>query len=509
MPTATLRTISPEVSQPFELSSAESVQEKYAHSNSAFIAFGGQQALKNEVSLESPEALAVKTDFMNAVAEMLSTDSDFKDRLHIEETKTYKVKDSTIHAEDGRDVVELVSGGAKASAKEAENHKEYESLAIRDTGDEKVAKIAANLLPGQTHITASLAPLEALEQFPQFYKQLGFNDVTYLQYFAMNHNSTLEAGFFSVKNTDLQAWINVMKQRGAEIPDDVDCNTFITHGQTLDMDADEALQEIKQIRQEFYDEIGADYSNAMSVNEFVAQNSHIIDAIFAKYYPALSMASATQRNNAVLQNYARELLAAKDMPKFKEDIRRNLIKIANTQSFDGDLAQTMDMVFRYGAVEALRAELPKFLNHNKLVRIAGVALISISTGHEASIDFVNLNQYMISYTREGVRNNREYGGCPGNSSMTEQSDAFSSTSTLNQTMNYGGSFGRFGRMGRERWKTRKGKCVVNSCPSRPKEVTIGPCGVCMDRCQKLFDKGVDPAKTSSTKKAKVSYEQTK
>jgi hypothetical protein len=43
-------------------------------------------------------------------------------------------------------------------------------------------------------------------------------------------------------------------------------------------------------------------------------------------------------------------------------------------------------------------------------------------------------------------------------------------------------------------KIKRGKCVIESCPTRPKEVKVGGCGVCLERCQVLFDKGQDPSK---------------
>lgn len=45
---------------------------------------------------------------------------------------------------------------------------------------------------------------------------------------------------------------------------------------------------------------------------------------------------------------------------------------------------------------------------------------------------------------------------------------------------------------RKNWKTKQGVCVVRSCPTRPGETEVGPCGVCMDRCQLIFDDGGDP-----------------
>jgi hypothetical protein len=41
-----------------------------------------------------------------------------------------------------------------------------------------------------------------------------------------------------------------------------------------------------------------------------------------------------------------------------------------------------------------------------------------------------------------------------------------------------------------------GKCIVENCPTRPGEVKVGGCGVCLGRCQKIYDRGGDPSVVS-------------
>lgn len=53
---------------------------------------------------------------------------------------------------------------------------------------------------------------------------------------------------------------------------------------------------------------------------------------------------------------------------------------------------------------------------------------------------------------------------------------------------------------RENWKKKIAKCVIKLCPSRPRAVTVGPCGVCMDRCQRMYDRGEDPVKEERTRR---------
>ncbi|MEK7594285.1 MAG: hypothetical protein AAB436_01440 [Patescibacteria group bacterium] len=82
------------------------------------------------------------------------------------------------------------------------------------------------------------------------------------------------------------------------------------------------------------------------------------------------------------------------------------------------------------------------------------------------------------------------GGCPGESKANFKSDILEGTN-LELTSS------KEKRVGR----TRRRRCVVEGCPTSPREVKVGGCGVCLERCQKLFDKGRDPTKMSAASKA--------
>jgi hypothetical protein len=58
--------------------------------------------------------------------------------------------------------------------------------------------------------------------------------------------------------------------------------------------------------------------------------------------------------------------------------------------------------------------------------------------------------------------------------------------------------------GKESWSWKKGICRVSDCPTRPGKTKVGPCDVCVS-CQHLFDKGKNPAKEYTLRKAKAKY----
>lgn len=82
------------------------------------------------------------------------------------------------------------------------------------------------------------------------------------------------------------------------------------------------------------------------------------------------------------------------------------------------------------------------------------------------------------------------GGCAGDSETD-----FNSDDPLNGLDGAGGSSNE-SKVG----KISRGKCVVESCPTRPGRVKVGGCGVCLERCQKMFDRGRDPTKMKSARK---------
>lgn len=85
------------------------------------------------------------------------------------------------------------------------------------------------------------------------------------------------------------------------------------------------------------------------------------------------------------------------------------------------------------------------------------------------------------------------GGCPGEleamfaskdtNPLDDTSNKFD-TRDENLTSTYEKKVGR----------TKKAKCRIENCPTRPRAVTVGGCNVCIERCQKMFDRGEDPTK---------------
>ncbi len=79
------------------------------------------------------------------------------------------------------------------------------------------------------------------------------------------------------------------------------------------------------------------------------------------------------------------------------------------------------------------------------------------------------------------------GGCPGENDMQFQAERNIYDKDSNKSA-------AEMRAEQKKWKKSKGACAIKSCPTRPATVELGPCGVCMGRCQEIYNDGGDPAK---------------
>ncbi len=124
------------------------------------------------------------------------------------------------------------------------------------------------------------------------------------------------------------------------------------------------------------------------------------------------------------------------------------------------------------------------------------AAIEVIKQHEAAImrtgNYSALQAIEMRMDRViAVHNVKVGGGCPGTNNANFK-DPFNPNNAMDE--NEGDSIdSEESRIG----KKKKSRCVVKNCPTKPSEVVVGGCGVCLERCQKLFDDGKDPEKTYS------------
>jgi hypothetical protein len=103
-----------------------------------------------------------------------------------------------------------------------------------------------------------------------------------------------------------------------------------------------------------------------------------------------------------------------------------------------------------------------------------------------------IHMLMAGNMQQGMLAGRSYAGCSYNVELLDQQHILSSPDSPSRQEPYGGREGGegVGRIG-------IGQCIVPNCPTSPRKVLVGGCGVCLGRCQKLFDIGKDPTKMSA------------
>lgn len=458
--------------------------EKYAQSLAKLRLIGGllvdHELDHTHETLPLAEAHA---DFTSAVREMIRTDDEFGGQLDIDDKRSHLVIDGMARDIEGRPIVELVEHGAHQSAILAESMPVFAAQAKRDEADILNAQAADQLLPGQCRIVLSMEPKRELESHKETYLNLGYREgLTYLQWYARVGESELVAGSFSVDMSDEQLWREIFAEEGIDIPADESPNTWILHAIEMELSAEDAESYVRNLRQRFYIKTGL-ATERLSVSDFVAAHQNTVDHIFNTYYPALAEAVVSGDNNPIIRDLAISMLGV-DLSNMKPTVRQHLMRMASSNKFDDDLARTMESVIRYAVVEELRKSLPRFVTTKGLVDNHGQQNRAVFNGHIQH----QLNELLANNVSVGVLARRSYGGCAGQVELSMRTEREGNNNSPQEA--YGGNTSYSERVG----KTRIDKCVIESCPTRPKKVLVGGCGVCLGRCQELFNEGKDPTK---------------
>lgn len=458
-------------------------QERYAQSHSALEAMAGELALRETVTLGEAGVQRAFADFASGAREMLRTDEEFAEVLDIDDKRSHRVVGGLARDKDGVPMVEIVSNGRRVAESTARFRPEFRPQFVRDSADVTTAETADALRPGESWVALSMPPMQELDAYPEIYKnKLGYREnLAYIQWYAKADEHTLWAGSFSVDLSDAETWQTLLAEEGVEIPPGESVNTWILHGIKQQLNPEQTEQYVRSLRDRYYQRRGFQ-GKRYSVSEYVAANSDVMEKIFMSYYPSLAEAASGGANNEVMQGLAASMLQV-DLSKMKAGVRRQLLRVANSRSFDGEMVDSMDALIRYVAVEELRTGLPALVGGQTTQSRAAAARRARLL--EAPVD--SLNQHLSYNLQAGLLAGRAYGGCAGQVQLSE--DIQNALANSPQEA-YGGRNRGSEGVG----EISMGNCVIASCPNHEKVVKVGGCGVCLIRCQRLFNKGIDPAK---------------
>ena len=468
-----------------EVIELDAVREaKYAHSHAALEALGAV-AVGQEVQLGASEVDRAYADFAAGVREMLRTDKEFGAVLDIDDKRQHEVIDGQA-CDHGTPMVDIVRNGQRTAASTVRFRPEFGAQLVRDQADVTTAETADSLAPGESWIALSIEPKDELQEHPEIYKDyLGYKEgLAYLQWYSKADEDTMIAGSCSVDLSDEATWRELLAEEGVDIPPDESINTWILHGIKREMTPDQTEQYVLDLRNRYYQKRGY-IGERYSVSEYVNAHGDVVEKIFMSYYPSLAHAAQNSTNNEVMQGLAGSMLQA-DLSKMKAGAKQQLIRVANAKRFDGEMVDTMDAIIRYVVVEELRKGLSAAVNKES----AQAQAFLRRKGQILQAPVGVLNQHLAHNLQAGLQAGRSYGGCAGQVQLSEEMQNYLAGGNPQEA--YGGQNAE-SRVG----KVTKGKCVIASCPNHERVVDVGGCGVCLNRCQIMFDKGKDPSKLSA------------
>lgn len=385
-------------------------QEHYGRSLRTIRA-AGQVAQRREVGIEfvhSSEELAFD-DFMTSLTEMLGTDEEFGEKANIENVRRHPVVGGKARSKTGEAMVDVLQNGVESSRKAVKKEPALEGQVERDEHDVETARIVDGLKTGTALWGVSMAPKKELKKYPKTFKRLGYqNDLAYFQFYAKDENEVI-AGSFSVIVKDVNLFRELLAEQGMVIPQDANDNEWLKYAKTGVMSAKNAEAFIKSLRDTMHERSGS-RKKRQSINEYTTGQKPKVRQLFKAYYTELSTATATGKNSQFLQDFAVTILG-NDIQTLDPDMQQQLIRIANSRTFDDEAARTMNSVMLYAVAEELRKGLPEFFRQKNTGTYALPPALEQIIYHVQ--DQRIMHHLLAGNIRTGINAGREYGGCPG------------------------------------------------------------------------------------------------
>lgn len=277
----------------------------------------------------------------------------------------------------------------------------------------------------------------------QFVESLGFNadrKLAFVRIYSKTADDTLDVLTLSVDNSDLLAFQGLLGSTGVYVPDGTRSDDFLAHRAYLSLDKpaqaalpQRLLKTYDQAMQEMYgQEFNAGRPKVEEVEawSFIAQQKDLVGHYFSKL----------------------ERLARTD-----PDNLYNKRKLT------------------YGFWAALKDRMKELRGGQNIPRVYDDPLTQY-----AALDRETTHAYNLAASRHEAMI-----ACGGMLTMGQDSD-LANVSPENALASIFGE-----KSAKLVWKD--GICRIDGCPTRPSKTKVAQCHVCM-HCQKLFDRGKDPAK---------------
>jgi hypothetical protein len=257
-------------------------------------------------------------------------------------------------------MVDVVRKGFRTS-RQSQDGRIRTTQAERDEGDVIIAEAVDELKVGQALFAMSVEPKKELSGADaKFWYDRGYRKgIAYLQVYHRVSETEMWTGTFSIRHSDVAALRQMFARKGKHVPADVDANNFIRHHHTIDIDQGQTAGQVAlDMRRQYYRDRGVPEAK-YSVEHVLSrrENAAFLRTMFDTYYPEIGGALISRRNTPVLQDFARDALERLPADKLANEVRTQLIRIANSANFDDAMARALDDIIPYAAKEHLRTSL--------------------------------------------------------------------------------------------------------------------------------------------------------
>lgn len=371
-----------------------------------------------------------------ALTENVATDDEFIEKLVFGTPKRRKIIDGKVVAKNGRPVIDIVENGARYSAKLARTDETYRHQAVRDEGDVILAETFDSLEIGEFAHAVSMDPKEWYETHNNLCNSIGYRKGMAVQHIAYRlDKDTMLTWTYAIKQSDKMAIAQIYREDfGVDIPENTHSDEWIRNIHRGKMPL-EWVEQIGGRTLQRHKEITGSEITHYSIDEFMEENRGLVKEYFDAYWPLISEAVATKKNNPILQEFASNILTSAG-DRLKPEVVSKLMRVANIKSFDGDSARLMKIMVRYATHEELRTKIPNYIARiDKEAEIKGVEVVPHRVVAEyfyapqiAYIKHARIQEMSIAMAMNigvGVEARRNPGGCSGSSSITKDESEIS------------------------------------------------------------------------------------
>ncbi|MEK9196426.1 MAG: hypothetical protein AAB914_03600, partial [Patescibacteria group bacterium] len=303
----------------------ESQSEIYGRSM-RIMSSAGNVALKGAEVYANVEIDRLRGEFDSAVGEMLKTADGIGEFVTIERRQDFDSENGKILADNRETISEIVKRGFETSLIASDDDPRMVMQAERDLGDKILLEdFVEPMFNGEDHdmvMAVSSYPRDGVFQHGnRFVKELGYNDefeCAIIQMYSKQGNK-LKTRTLSVDYSNLDILADMLRERGADVPEDVTCNTLIQHPVLANMGYEDACK--------FMDEFVADYEletgqepKELTTMELLDSREGLINKSFDIMYMSVAESLAQKQKTESLKQFASEMSKVAGRMKAQESL---------------------------------------------------------------------------------------------------------------------------------------------------------------------------------------------